>query len=179
MARLKDKYKKEVIPKMKQEFGYLNDLEVPRLQKVVINSGVGRFSKDPKVLHQISHALSLITGQKPISTVARKSISGFKIRQGMAVGFMVTLRGRRMYEFLDKLVNIVLPRVRDFRGLNPSAFDDQGNYTIGISEHTVFPEISYEDLEQTFSLEISIVTTAKDDKKGKRLLEFLGFPFRH
>ncbi len=178
MARLKDKYEKEIIPKLKEEFGYKNDLQAPRILKVVINSGVGRFSRDTKYLDQVSHVLAQITGQKPISRNARKSIAGFKVKKGMTVGYMVTLRGVRMYEFLDKLINIVLPRIRDFKGLDPKAFDGKGNYNIGITEHTVFPEISYEDVQQSFGLEISIITTVSDNKKAKKLLEFLGFPFK-
>lgn len=179
MARLKDKYEKKIIPKLKEEFGYKNDLQAPRLLKVVVNSGVGKFSRDTKSLDQIFHALAQIAGQKPISRNARKSIAGFKIRKGTVVGYMITLRGVRMYEFLDKLINIVLPRIRDFKGLNPKAFDGKGNYTIGIVEHTVFPEISYEDVQQSFGLEISIITTASNNKEGKRFLELLGFPFKH
>ncbi len=178
MSRLKNKYKKEIIPKFKEDFGYKNNLQTPQVTKVVVNIGVGKFAKETKTLDQISHTLEKITGQKPISTYARKSIAGFKVRKGMAIGYMVTLRGARMYEFLDRLVSIVLPRIRDFKGLKPKAFDGKGNYNIGITEHTVFPEISYEDVQQTFGLEISIITSAFNNKEGKRLLELLGFPFK-
>jgi len=177
MERLKDRYKNKVIPQLKEEFGYKNTLAVPSLEKVVINVGLGRAISNPKIFEIVEEDLKLITGQKPVRTKARKSIAGFKLRKGMNIGLIVTLRGKRMYDFLDKLIHVVLPRVKDFRGIKNNAFDGQGNYSLGIAEHIVFPEIDYEKVSEIYSLGINIITTAKNDKEGKRLLELLGFPF--
>lgn len=177
MERLKDKYKNKVIPQLKKEFGYRNDLAVPSLEKVMVNIGLGKAISNPKIFETVENDLKLITGQKPIRTKARKSIAGFKLRKGMDIGMMVTLRGKRMYDFLDKLINVVLPRIKDFRGIKNNAFDGQGNYSLGITEHIVFPEINYEEVNEIYSLGINIITTAKNDQEGKRLLELLGFPF--
>lgn len=170
-------YNREIVPKLKQEFGYKNNLAVPRLVKVVINVGLSQNSKDAKLQEVAIKTLTRITGQKPVTTKARKSISNFKIRQGMVVGAMVTLRGKRMYDFLGKLVNVALPRVRDFRGLTAKSVDAKGNLAIGFREHMVFPEIRSDELENIHGLEIAIVTTATSQKEGKRLFELLGFPF--
>lgn len=177
MLKLSEKYKKEIVPQLKKEFGYQNDLSVPSLNKVIINVGLGRAVSDTKIFDPVIENLKLITGQKPVKTYAKKSISGFKIRQGMPIGLMVTLRKKRMYDFLEKLINIVLPRMRDFRGIKTSAFDRAGNYSLGIKEHIVFPEIDYEKVSEIYSLEVNIVTTAKNSKEAKKLLELLGFPF--
>lgn len=177
MLKLSEKYKKEIVPQLKKEFGYQNDLSVPSLDKVIINVGLGRAVSDTKIFDPVIENLKLITGQKPVKTYAKKSISGFKIRQGMPIGLMVTLRKKRMYDFLEKLINIVLPRMRDFRGIKTSAFDRAGNYSLGIKEHIVFPEIDYEKVSEIYSLEVNIVTTAKNSKEAKKLLELLGFPF--
>ncbi|NLW17349.1 MAG: 50S ribosomal protein L5 [Firmicutes bacterium] len=178
MPRLKEKYRNEVVPAMQQKFGYKNVMQIPRLEKVVINMGVGRATQNANLLDAAANDLALIAGQKPVITRARKSVSNFKVREGMAIGAKVTLRGDRMYEFLDKLMNINLPRVRDFRGVSPKSFDGRGNYTLGLREQLVFPEIDYDKIEQIQGMDISIVTTAKTDEEAKALLEFLGMPFR-
>lgn len=178
MTKFKEKYIQEVIPQMRQQFGYQNNLAVPRVSKVVLNVGTSRALKEPKTLEAMQKNISIITGQGPIKTVARKAISGFNIRQGMVVGLKVTLRGRRMEEFLSKLVNVALPRVRDFRGLKTASVDEQGNCTIGITECTVFPEINPHKIEVIHGLEICITTTAESREEGLALLRFLGFPFR-
>ena len=175
---LKDRYKNEIIPIMMKEFGYKNPLQVPRIEKIVINMGVGEGARNPDLLEQHAKELSLITGQKPLITRARKSISNFKIRKGMTIGLKVTLRGPRMYNFLYKLVNVVLPKVRDFRGLNPNSFDGRGNYSFGLTEQLVFPEISPDESRKIQGMDITIVTTAKTDEEAKRLLELFGMPFR-
>jgi large subunit ribosomal protein L5 len=177
MNRLKEKYNKEVKPALAKEFGLKNPFSVPQIKKIVINAGVGKTLKDPKTLETVIEDLRLITGQQPVKTEARKSIAGFKIREKQVVGVMVTLRGERMYDFLDKLVSISLPRVRDFRGLDPEGFDGRGNYHIGIKEQLVFPEIPEDSIEHTFGFQISIVTNAGDDKKGRELLTRMGLPF--
>ena len=177
MLKLEEKYKKEMIPKLKEEFDYKNDLAVPSLEKVIINIGLGRATTNPKIFDQVIEDLKSITGQTPVKTYASKSISSFKIRKGMPVGLMVTLRDKRMYDFLERLINIALPRVRDFRGVKLSAFDKKGNYSLGIKEHIVFPEIDYEKVTEVYGLEINIVTTSKISKEAKKLLELLGFPF--
>lgn len=178
MTRLQKKYHQEAVPKMKEIFGYKNDLSVPRLEKVVVNIGAGRALQESDFLDMVAEALGRITGQKAVFTKAKKSISNFKIRQGLAIGVMVTLRGKRMYDFLDKLVSVTLPRVRDFRGLDPKSIDDQGNCSIGIKEHNVFPEIRSDEIEKLFCLEIAVTTTAKNKKEGLQLLRLLGFPFQ-
>lgn len=176
--RLQEKYQKEVIDKLKQEFGYKNIFEVPRLEKVVINVGVGKGIKDSAFLETVDNTLRRISGQKPIKTKAKKSISGFKIRKGMEIGMKVTIRGSRMYEFVDKLINISFPRVRDFRGINPSSVDKSGNLSVGFKEHLVFGEITSAELERIHGLEVCVVTTAKTRDEGLRLLTLLGFPFK-
>lgn len=176
IPRLKEKYMSKVIPKMKEEFDYKNNLEVPKIEKIVLNVGVGRVSEDPKFLDLVISNLIAITGQKPIKTKAKKAISNFKIRKGIVNGVVVTLRGNKMYEFLDKLISVTLPRIRDFRGLSRDAFDGRGNYNIGIKEHSVFPEMSHGNIEKIHGLEISIITSAKTNKEGEKLFEFLGFP---
>ncbi len=177
MNRLKEKYSKQVRKDLQSSLSLKNVMAVPKIEKVVINSGVGKTLKDPKMLEAIIEDLRKITGQQPVKTMSRKSISGFKIRENQVVGLMVTLRGERMYDFIDKLVSIALPRVRDFRGLSKKAFDGHGNYHIGVREQTVFPEISEESMEHSFGFQISIITNAGDDKKGYELLKALGFPF--
>lgn len=174
--RLKDKYKKEVIPYFLKEKGFKNALQVPRIEKVVLNTSLGKAIEDSKLLPKASLIISKITGLRPIILKAKKSISAFKLREGMSIGAKVTLRGDMMYEFLDRLVSLTLPRVRDFRGLSEKSFDGKGNFTIGISEITFFPEAAVE--EENFGLEISIKTTAKDNERAKLLLEKLGFPFK-
>jgi len=178
MTRLQELYRKEVIPQMKEKFGYKNDLAVPKVEKVVINLGTGPALKDAKLLDTMIENLKKIAGQIPIKRQAKKAISGFGIREGMVVGLKTTLRAKRMYHFLDKLANVVLPRVRDFKGIDPKGFDGHGNLSIGIKEHTVFPEIKAEDVEKIHGLEIAIITSAKTDKEGKELLKLLGFPFK-
>ena len=178
MSRLQKKYKENVIPAMKKKFGYRNDLAAPKIEKVSVNVGTGRALSDAKIFEEIVNDLSLITGQKPVKQKAKKSISSFKIREGMIVGVMVTLRGQRMYEFIDRLVSIVLPRVRDFRGLEKKSFDGKGNFNIGVKEHIVFPEINQENVRNIFGLEVSITTTAKTDEEGEELLRLFGFPIQ-
>ena len=178
ISRLQKKYKENIIPAMKKKFGYRNDLAVSKIEKVSINVGTGKALSDAKIFEEIINDLSLITGQKPVKQKAKKSISSFKIRQGMIVGAMVTLRGQRMYEFIDRLVSIVLPRVRDFRGLEKKSFDGKGNFNIGVKEHIVFPEINQENIKNIFGLEISITTTAKTNKEGEELLRLFGFPIK-
>lgn len=178
MARLMELYKKQAITKLMDKFGYKNTHQVPKVTKVVINAGVGRAIQNSKFMDETVEAIKQITGQAPVVTKAKKSIAGFKIREGMSVGVSVTLRGEKMYEFLDRLISIVLPRVRDFRGLKPTAFDGHGNYSLGIKEHGFFPEISFEDIDQQISLQVNITTTATNDEEGVALLTELGFPFR-
>jgi len=175
---LKEKYQKEVVPLMKQKFGYKNDFAVPRIEKVVINIGTGAFSKDEKAQEEISRDLALITGQKPVVTLAKKAISAFKIREGLPVGLKITLRGKRMYDFVERLINVVLPRTRDFRGLESKSIDQNGSLTIGIKEHIIFPEISQEDLKRIFGMEITIATNAKDKERALELFKLLGFPIK-
>jgi len=178
MTRLKKKYIKEVIPEMQKRFGYKNEMAVPKILKVVFNIGTSRAIKEPKALEMMKENLSAITGQKPVATRAKNAISGFSIREGMVVGLKTTLRGPRMYEVLDKLINIALPRVRDFRGLKNRSLDQKGNFTIGISECTVFPEIDPNKVSLIHGLELCIVTSAETRKEGLALLKLLGFPFR-
>ena len=178
MPRLRDKYQSEVIPAMQQKFGYMNVMQVPRLEKVVLNMGVGKAIQNAKILDAAAGDLAIIAGQKPVITHARKSISNFKLREGMPIGAKVTLRGNRMYEFLDKLMNINLPRVRDFRGVSPKSFDGRGNYSLSVKEQLVFPEIDYDKVEQIQGMDITVVTSARTDEEAKALLEFLGMPFR-
>ncbi len=177
MARLKDKYRSEVIPALKEHFGYKNVMEIPRLEKIVINMGLGDCKDNPKALEVAVKELAAIAGQQPLVTKARKSIANFKLREGMNVGAKVTLRGSRMEEFMDKLVNIALPRVRDFRGVSDKAFDGRGNYALGIREQLLFPEIEYDKVEKIRGMEMIFVTTAQTDEECKELLRLLGMPF--
>ena len=178
MSRLKDAYNKEIVPILMEDYDYGNVMKVPRLVKIVLNVGLGEALEDAKALDGTTRDLSTITGQRPIITRARRSIAGFKLREGMAVGAKVTLRGRRMYDFLDRLVNVALARRRDFRGVSRDAFDGRGNYTLGLEEQLVWPEIDYDSIEKVRGMEISIVTTAKTDEEGRRLLSLLGMPFK-
>jgi large subunit ribosomal protein L5 len=175
--RLKDRFHQQVLPHLQQELGYANPMQVPRVQKVVVNMGVGDALKDGRMLEAAVDDLTIITGQKPVITKARKSIAGFKLREGQAIGAKVTLRGDRMWEFIDRLVAIAIPRIRDFRGLNPNAFDGHGDYTLGLVEQLIFPEIDYDKVLKVRGMDITIVTSAKDDDEGRALLVALGFPF--
>jgi len=177
MARLKESYKKTVVPELTRRFGYKNLMQVPKLQKVVLNMGLGQATQNIKLIDNAVAELSAITGQKPVVTKAKKSIANFKLRQGMQVGCMVTLRREKMYEFLDRLFNIALPRVRDFRGLSPKGFDGRGNYSLGIREQIIFPEIHYDKVEKIQGMNITIATTAKTDEEARELLRLLGMPF--
>ncbi|MAM70067.1 MAG: 50S ribosomal protein L5 [Gammaproteobacteria bacterium] len=177
MARLRDLYKNEVIPELTKKFNYRNPMEVPKITKVVLNMGNGEFS-DKKVLESALNDLSQISGQKPLVTKARKSIAGFKVREDWPVGAKVTLRGVRMYEFLDRLINIAIPRIRDFRGLNPKSFDGRGNYALGVSEQIIFPEIDYDKIDALRGMDITITTTAQSDEEGRALLRALRFPLK-
>ncbi|MCS7183356.1 MAG: 50S ribosomal protein L5 [Thermoanaerobaculum sp.] len=177
MARLKEKYEKEVVPKLRAEFGITNPMAVPKIVKVVCNIGIGEAARQPKLMEQALEELAAITGQKPVVRKARKSIAQFKLRVGMQVGCMVTLRRERMYEFLDRLLNIALPRVRDFRGLSPKGFDGRGNYTLGIRDHLIFPEVDYTKVERPKGMNVTVVTTATTDDQARFLLAELGFPF--
>jgi large subunit ribosomal protein L5 len=177
-ARLKERYQKEIAPALSKEFGIDNPMAVPKLEKIVINMGMGEAIANSKVLDTAADELRAIAGQKPVVTKAKKSIASFKLRQGMPIGTMVTLRGDRMYEFLDRLITIALPRVRDFRGVSPRAFDGRGNYTLGIREQLIFPEIDFNKVDKTRGMNISIVTTARNDEQARALLKSLGMPFR-
>lgn len=180
MNLLKEKYIKEVIPEMKKRFGYRSSMAVPRIEKVVVNVGIGSIvaSKDEKIQESVTRDITSITGQKPLVTLAKKAISAFKVREGMPVGLKVTLRGNRMYDFVSRLINIVLPRTRDFRGLNIKSIDEDGNLTIGIKEHIIFPEISQEDIRRIFGLEITIVTHAKNKERALEFYKLMGFPIK-
>lgn len=178
VPRLKLKYEGEVVPKLKEQFGYTTPMQVPKLEKVVLNMGIGEAVANPKLLDAAARDLGIIAGQKPVITRAKRSISNFKLRTGMPIGCMVTLRGERMYEFIDKLFNIALPRVRDFRGSSPKSFDGRGNYSLGIKEQLIFPEIDYDKVEKIQGLDIVIVTTARTDEEAFHLLRLLGLPFR-
>jgi len=178
VARLKELYWNELVPKMKEKFSYKNTMQVPKIDKIVINMGVGEAIQNPKSLDGAVADLRAISGQKPVVTKARTSIAGFKLREGMSIGCKVTLRGERMYEFLDKLINVALPRVRDFRGVSPKAFDGRGNYTLGIKEQLIFPEIEYDKIDKIRGLEVVVVTTAKTDEEARELLRLMGMPFR-
>jgi large subunit ribosomal protein L5 len=176
--RLKARYREKVIPDLMKQFSYKNPMQVPRLEKVVINVGMGEAIQNAKLLEAAVNELTLITGQKPIVTRAKKSISGFKLRQGMAIGCKVTLRGGQMYEFLDRFFNVALPRIRDFKGVSPKSFDGRGNYSMGLKEQLLFPEIRYDDVVATHGMDITIATTARSNDEGKALLGLLGLPFR-
>ena len=177
MARLRDKYREEVAPALQQKFGYKNVMEIPRLEKIVVNMGLGDCKDNSKAMETAIEELATITGQKPLVTRAKKSIANFKVRQGMNVGAKVTLRGDRMYEFADKLVSIVLPRTRDFRGVSAKAFDGRGNYALGVREQLIFPEIEYDKVDKIRGMEMIFVTTAKNDEEARELLRLLGMPF--
>lgn len=179
MARLKEVYEKEIVPQLINDFGYKNIMEVPKLEKIVLNMGLGEAIQNIKILDSAIEEIALITGQKAVITKAKKSIASFKLRQGMPIGCMVTLRRARMYEFLDRLLNVALPRVRDFKGIPGKAFDGRGNYSLGIKEQLIFPEISYEKVEKVKGLNVTIVTSAKNDEECKALLKLLGMPFRN
>ncbi|HNX67944.1 MAG TPA: 50S ribosomal protein L5 [Candidatus Omnitrophota bacterium] len=178
MPRLLEKYRQEALPVLMEEFGYKNPMQAPRLVKVVINMGVKEGQEDIKILDQIAIELGRITGQKPVVTRAKKSISAFKLREGSPIGLKVTLRKIRMYEFVDRLFNVAMPRIRDFRGFLDKSFDQRGNFSIGLTEQTIFPEVEYDKIKKTQGMDITFVTTAENHKEGKRLLELLGFPFR-
>lgn len=179
MSQLKEFYEKEAVPKLTEAFRYKNIMEVPRLEKVVLNMGLGEAIQNIKLLDAAVEELKTVAGQKPVITRAKKSIAAFKLREGMPIGCMVTLRRQRMYDFFYKLVNIALPRVRDFRGISGKAFDGRGNYSLGIKEHIIFPEIDYDKIDRIKGLNISVVTSAKSDEEGKELLRLLGMPFRN
>jgi large subunit ribosomal protein L5 len=178
VARLKEKYQQEIAPALMQELGLKTIMQVPRLEKIVLNIGVGEAIQNAKSLDAAVSDLAQITGQKPVITRAKRSIAGFKVRQGMPIGATVTLRGRRMYEFLDRMINLALPRIRDFRGISRRAFDGRGNYSVGLREQIVFPEINYDKVDKIRGLEVAIVTTAPDDAQGYALLRRFGMPFR-
>jgi large subunit ribosomal protein L5 len=178
MTRLKEKYAKEVIPALTKEFGYKNVMAVPKIQKVVVNMGLGEATSNAKIIDTGADELARITGQKPVTRRAKKSISQFKVRKGQPIGTMVTLRGERMYEFLDRLMSIALPRVRDFKGVSPKGFDGRGNYTLGLRDQLLFPEIDYMKVDKARGMNVSVVTTAKTDEEARKLLQFLGMPFR-
>lgn len=178
MARLYEQYKQEIVPKLMEKYHYKNVMQVPKIDRVVINIGSGEAVQNPKALDGAVSDLTIISGQKPVVTKAKKSIAGFKLREGMAIGCKVTLRGERMYEFLDRLINLALPRVRDFRGVSPQAFDGRGNYSLGIKEQTIFPEIEYDKIDKVRGMEVVVVTTAKNDEEARELLRSMGMPFR-
>ena len=178
VARLVEKYKAEIVPAMNEEFGYTNPMRVPKLTKIVISMGMGETARESARLEASTKELTLIAGQKPVVTKARVSVSNFKLRKGMDVGLKVTLRGQRMYEFLDRLLMLAIPRVKDFRGLNPNAFDGRGNYNMGLTEQTLFPEINPDKVQNTQGMNIAITTSARTDEEGRRLLTLLGMPFR-
>jgi large subunit ribosomal protein L5 len=178
MARLKDRYREEIAPALKERFEIQNPMRIPKLNKIVVNMGVGEAAQDSRRLDGAMEDLARITGQKPQLRRARKSIAGFKIRDGMPVGARVTLRGERMWEFLDRLITIALPRVRDFRGISPRSFDGRGNFALGLREQTIFPEVSYDSIDTTRGLDVAVVTTAESDEEARELLRMLGMPFR-
>lgn len=177
-VRLKERYQKEITPSLMKKFEYRTPMEVPKIEKVVINMGVGEAVQNPKILDSAVEDLTVISGQKPVVTRAKKSIAGFKLREDMPIGCKVTLRGTRMYDFLDKLINVALPRVRDFRGISPKAFDGRGNYTLGLKEQLVFPEIEYDKVDKVRGMDVVIVTTADTDEEARELLTQMGMPFR-
>ena len=178
MTRLYDRYTNEAIPALKKEFGYTNPMQVPRIEKVVLNVGLGEAVSNAKLIEVVCNEIGAITGQKPVVTKARKSIASFKLRQGMPIGVTVTLRRDRMYEFLDRLMNIALPRVRDFRGVSSKAFDGKGNYTLGIKEHIIFPEIAIDKIEKVYGMNICVVTSARTDDEARSLLKYLGMTIK-
>lgn len=177
MSRLRDQYQNEIVDALVKKFGYKNKLQAPKLEKIVVNMGVGEAKENAKILEAAVKDLETITGQKAVTTKAKKSVANFKLREGMAIGCKVTLRGEKMYEFLDRLVNLALPRVRDFRGINPNAFDGRGNYSLGIKEQLIFPEIEYDKIDKVRGMDVIFVTTAKTDEEGRELLAQFGMPF--
>jgi large subunit ribosomal protein L5 len=178
MSRLKDKYQQDVVAALTKEFGYKNVMAVPRIAKVVVNMGLGEATANAKIVDTGADELARITGQKPVTRRAKKSIAAFKVRKGMPIGTMVTLRGERMWEFLDRLIGIALPRVRDFKGVSPKGFDGRGNYTLGLRDQLLFPEIDYMKVDKARGMNVSVVTTAKTDEEARKLLQFIGMPFR-
>ena len=178
MSRLKDRYQKDVVPALTKEFGYKNVMAVPRIEKVVVNMGLGEATGNVKIVDTGADELGRITGQRPVTRRAKKSIAAFKVRKGMPIGTMVTLRGPRMWEFLDRLMSIALPRVRDFKGVSPRGFDGRGNYTLGLRDQLLFPEIDYMKVDKARGMNVSVVTTAKTDEEARKLLQFMGMPFR-
>jgi large subunit ribosomal protein L5 len=178
MSRLKDRYQQEVVPALTKEFGYKNVMAVPRIHKVVVNMGLGEATSNAKIVDTGADELARITGQKPVTRRSKKSIAAFKVRKGMPIASMVTLRGERMWEFLDRLMNIALPRVRDFKGVPPRGFDGRGNYTLGLRDQLLFPEIDYMKVDKARGMNVSVVTTAKTDEEARKLLQFMGMPFR-
>jgi len=177
--RLQERYEQEVMPALQKEFTYDNVMRTPALHKVVINIGMGEAIQNPKTMEAAERDLTTITGQHPVQTKAKRSVAAFKLREGMKIGVMVTLRGRRMYDFMDKLMNVALPRLRDFQGVSPDSFDGRGNYTLGLKEQLVFPEVEYDSIDKVRGMEVTIVTTARTDEEGRRLLQLLGMPFRN
>jgi large subunit ribosomal protein L5 len=178
MNRLKDKYTKDVVPALTKEFGYKNVMAVPKIEKVVVNMGLGEATSNAKIIDTGTDELARVTGQKPVTRRAKKSIAAFKVRKGMPIATMVTLRGERMWEFLDRLMTIALPRVRDFKGVSPKGFDGRGNYTLGLRDQLLFPEIDYMKVDKARGMNVSVVTTAKTDEEARKLLQFIGMPFR-
>lgn len=178
-TKLQEQYNTIIVPKLKEQFGYTNIHQIPKVSKVTINRGLGEASQNAKALESSRKELAVITGQKPVVTRAKKAIAGFKIRQGMPVGVMVTLRSDKMYSFLERLINLALPRIRDFRGISPKSFDGHGNYSLGIKEQLIFPEIDYDSIDQIRGMDISIITTANTDEEGRALLAAMGMPFRN
>ena len=177
--RLRTKYKDEIVPQLMKDFGFKNIMQVPKLERIVVNMGLGEAVQNAKLIESAAEELSAITGRKPVVTRAKKSIAGFKLREGMPIGVMVTLRGEQMYDFLDRLISIALPRTRDFKGISPKAFDGRGNYTLGIREQIVFPEVNYDKIDRITGMNVTLVTTAETDEQGRALLKSLGMPFRN
>ena len=177
-SRLRERYRQEIVPTLVREFSYTSPMAAPRLEKIVINVGLGEAIQNAKALDAASSDVATITGQKPVITKAKKSIAAFKVRAGMPIGIMVTLRGERMYEFLDRLISVALPRVRDFQGVSPNSFDGRGNYNIGLREQLIFPEIEYDKIDKLRGLQVTIATTARNDEEARRLLQLMGMPFR-
>ena len=178
MSRLRERYQNEVVPELRKAFGYTNHMAVPKIERIVVNMGLGEATQNPKIIEVGADELGRITGQRPVTRRARKSVAAFKLRQGMPIGTMVTLRGERMYEFLDRLVSIALPRVRDFRGVSPRGFDGRGNLTLGLKDQLIFLEIDYMKVDKSRGMNVSVVTTAKTDEEGRKLLQLMGMPFR-
>jgi large subunit ribosomal protein L5 len=178
MSRLKERYEKEVAPALKKEFGYQNVMAIPKIEKIVVNMGLGEATQNAKIVDTGADEVARITGQKPVTTRAKKSIAQFKVRKGMPIGAMVTLRGERMWDFLDRLISVALPRVRDFRGVSAKGFDGRGNYTLGLKDQLLFPEIDYMKVDKARGMNVSVVTTARTDQEARKLLQFIGMPFR-